>query len=281
MRTIKIKTWAVWVICAAAPIAGADLTQAPPEGRQVLPRTLVPAHYELSLIPNAQQLTFKGSVQITGDAPTGGRQIVLNAKGLTFDEVRLDDQLAGTVALDDNLGRAAITFPSAFAPGRHTLSIAYHGPITTGTIGFFAMDYDTPSGKRRTLATNFEPADARALLPCWDEPALKATFAISVDAPAQQLAVSNTPIAAITPLGGGMQRVRFAETPKMSTYLLFLGIGDFERVHREVDGVDVGVVFKRGDADKAPYALEEAVALLHYYNGYFGVPYPLPKLDLI
>jgi hypothetical protein len=275
----KIEIWGVLAILSG-PIAAAGVPQALSEGRQVLPRTLVPSRYELSLIPNAEALMFKGTVQITGDAPTGGRQIVVNAKGLTFDEVRLDGQL-GTVALDDKLGRAVITFPSAFAAGRHALSVAYHGPITTGTIGFFAMDYDTPSGKRRTLATNFEPADARALLPCWDEPALKAAFAVSVDAPADQLAVSNTPVAAITPMEGGLQRVRFAETPRMSTYLLFLSIGDFERIHQEVDGVDVGVVFKRGDAGRAAYALEEGVALLHYYNGYFGVSYPLPKLDLI
>jgi aminopeptidase N len=280
MRKSKTEIWGVLAILSG-PIAAAGVPQALSEGRQILPRTLVPSRYELSLIPNAEALTFKGTVQITGNAPTGGRQMVVNAKGLTFDEVRLDGQLGGTVVLDDKLGRAAISFPSQFAPGRHTLSIAYHGPITTGTVGFFAMDYDTPSGKRRTLATNFEPADARALLPCWDEPALKATFTISVDAPADLLAVSNTPVAAITPMEGGQQRVRFAETPRMSTYLLFLGIGDFERVHRQVDGVDVGVVFKRGDAGKAAYALEEAVALLHYYNGYFGVPFPLPKLDLI
>jgi aminopeptidase N len=280
MRTINIKTWAIWLVCSA-PIAGADVTQALSEGRQVLPRTLVPAHYELSLIPNAEALTFKGTVQITGDAPTGGRQMVVNAKGLTFDEVRLDGKLAGTAVLEEKLGRAAITFPSTFAPGRHTLEIAYHGPITKGTIGFFAMDYDAPSGKHRTLATNLEPADARALLPCWDEPGLKATFVISVVAPAEQMVVSNMPVATITPMDSGMQRVRFAETPRMSTYLLFLGIGDFERVHREVDGVDVGVVFKRGDASKVAYALAEAVALLHYYNGYYGVPFALPKLDLI
>jgi aminopeptidase N len=280
MRTIKIRVWAIWLVCSA-PIASADAAQALSDGRQVLPRTLVPAHYELSLVPNAEALTFKGAVQITGNAPIGGRQMVVNAKGLTFDEVRLDGQLAGTVTLDEKLSRAAITFPSAFAPGRHTLEIVYHGPITKGTLGFFAMDYDAPSGKRRTLATNFEPADARALLPCWDEPALKATFTLTVTAPADQMALSNMPVASIAPVEQGLVRVRFAETPRMSTYLLFLGIGDFERIHREVDGVDVGVVFKRGDAGKAAYALEEAVALLHYYNGYFGVPFPLPKLDLI
>jgi aminopeptidase N len=206
---------------------------------------------------------------------------VANAKGLTFDEVRLDGRLTGIITLDEKLGRAVITFPSAYARGRHMLEISYHGPITKGTVGFFAMDYDAPSGRRRTLATNFEPAEARTLLPCWDEPALKATFAISVIAPADQMAVSNMPVAAITSMESGRQLVRFAETPRMSTYLLFLGIGDFERIHREVDGVDVGAVFKRGDAAKAAYALEEAVALLHYYNGYFGVPFPLPKLDLI
>ena len=77
------------------------------------------------------------------------------------------------------------------------------------------------------------------------------------------------------------QRVRFAPTPKMSTYLLFLGIGDFERIHRSVDGVDVGVVVKRGDAGKAAYALDQAGQILHYYNEYFGIAFPLPKLDLI
>jgi aminopeptidase N len=280
MRTLKPKIWAVWMV-VGAPIAGAGEMQALSEGRQVLPRTLVPAHYELTLVPDAQALAFKGTEKITGDAATGGRQVVVNAKGLSFDTVRLDGQPAATVALDEKLERATITFTSAYTPGPHTLEIEYHGPITQETLGFFAMDYDTPAGKRRTLATNFEPAAARALLPCWDEPALKATFALSVIVPADQIAVSNMPVAATTAMDGGMQRVRFAETPRMSTYLLFLGIGDFERIHREVDGVEVGAVFKRGDAAKAAFALDEASALLHYYNGYFGVPFPLPKLDLI
>jgi aminopeptidase N len=253
----------------------------PAEVREVLPSTLVPAHYELMLVPDAEALRFKGRVQITGNVLSRSNKIVLNAKGLVFDEVRLDGGRAGTVALDDKLGRAAITFAAPVAPGQHTLSIAYHGPITKATVGFFAMDYNSPSGKQRTLATNFEPAEARRLLPCWDEPASKATFTLTVDLPIGQLAFSNMPVAATTSLGNGLQRVRFSETPKMSTYLLFLGIGDFERVHRAVDGVDVGVVVKRGDIPKAAYALGQAVSLLHYYNTYFGVRFPLPKLDLI
>jgi aminopeptidase N len=119
------------------------------------------------------------------------------------------------------------------------------------------------------------------LLPCWDEPGLKATFTITVNAPKDRMAISNMPVAQTTPVSATMQQIRFAQTPKMSTYLLFLGIGDFERVHKMVDGVDVGVVVKRGDTGKAGYALDQAGHILHYYNGYFGTPFPLPKLDLV
>ena len=143
------------------------------------------------------------------------------------------------------------------------------------------MDYTGAEGPRRTLATNFEPAAARELLPCWDEPARKATFTISVDAPKNRVALSNMPVARVTPLSPTMQRVRFEQTPEMSTYLLFIAIGDFERIHDTVDGVDLGIVVKRGDAAKAAYALEQAAKLLHFYNDYFGIAYPLAKLDLI
>ncbi len=100
------------------------------------------------------------------------------------------------------------------------------------------MDYQGTGGPRRTLATNFEPTGARKLLPCWDEPARKASFTISVDAPKDQMAVSNMPVDQVTPLSGDLQRVRFKQSPKMSTYLLFLGIGDYERVTHTVDGVE-------------------------------------------
>ncbi|WP_293372435.1 M1 family metallopeptidase [Phenylobacterium sp.] len=270
--------------CALISLAGPAFAahRAATDVRQVLPDTLTPSHYDLKLTPDAEHLTFRGVVTVAGVAAKAGRTVVLNAKGLTLDGVDLDGRKAASIRLDDKLGRATLTFAEPYAAGRHSLQVAYHGPITSkGTLGFFAMDYDSPAGKRRTLATNFEPAEARRLLPCWDEPGKKATFTVTVDAPADRMAVSNMPVAETTPLAGGLQRVRFAETPKMSTYLLFLGVGDFERVHQTVDGVEVGVVFKRGDERKAAYGLSQAVALLHYYNGYFGVRFPLPKLDLV
>jgi aminopeptidase N len=248
--------------------------------REVLPQNVVPEHYDLALAPNAAALTFTGTVGITVQVREPTRTITLNAVNLTFDSADLDGTKAQT-AYDKALGRATLTLQKEAAVGRHVVNITYHGDIGRSTLGFFAMDYTGPDGPRRTLATNFEPADARDLLPCWDEPGLKATFAVAVDAPQDRMAVSNMPIAQITPLPAGMRHVRFATTPKMSTYLLFLAVGDFERVHQSIDGVDVGVVVKRGDTSKTGYALQQATKLLSYYNDYFGTRYPLPKLDLV
>jgi aminopeptidase N len=89
------------------------------------------------------------------------------------------------------------------------------------------------------------------------------------------------PVASQRAAGKGLRVVTFATTPKMSSYLLFFGLGDFERVHRRIGGVDVGVVVKRGDTADAAFALKAATEILPYYNAYFGKPYPLPKLDLI
>ena len=267
-------------------VSGAALAAAPAAAeahhkREILPDSVVPLHYDLSLAPDAEALSFTGKLEITVEVRTPVRSVTLNAVGLKFDHVALDTGPTATVALDEKLGRATLFFDDPIRPGQHYLSIAYHGKISNSTIGFFAMDYTATEGPRRTLATNFEPADARDLFPCWDEPGRKAKFTVSIDAPNDRMAISNMPVERVTPLSPTMQRVRFAQTPAMSTYLLFVGVGDFERIHKMVDGVDLGVVVKRGDTAKAEYALEQAGNILHYYNEYFGVPFPLPKLDLI
>lgn len=261
--------------------AAAGAAPSGPAGREVLPDTVIPVHYDLLVSPDAEALTFRGTVKIAVAVRTATPRVVLNAVGLEFDHARVDGGDEAAVSTDPTLGRATLEWRAPVAPGRHTLVIDYHGKIGRTTLGFFAMDYSTPEGPRRTLATNFEPAEARKLLPCWDEPGRKAAFTVSVDAPKDRMALSNMPVAEVSSLSETMQRVRFAESPKMSSYLLFLAIGDFERIHRTVDGVDVGVVVKRGDTGKATYALDEAGKLLHYYNDYFGVAFPLPKLDLI
>jgi aminopeptidase N len=272
---------AVVLLCLPGAVAAAAPAAAQHPRREVLPDSVVPLHYELALAPDAESLTFTAKVAITIDVVAAGPTITLNAAGLTIDHAAIDGGPDAAVSLDPALGRATLSFGRTVATGQHVLGIEYHGPIGRTTLGFFAMDYSGPDGPRRTLATNFEPAYARALLPCWDEPARKATFTVSIDVPKDRMAVSNMPIAQVTSLSPTLQRVRFQQTPKMSTYLLFVGVGDFERLQTHIDGVDVGVVVKRGDTGKAAYALDQAGKLLHYYNDYFGIGYPLPKLDLI
>jgi len=261
-------------------LAGIAMAKEHPQ-REVLPDNVVPLHYELALVPNAEALTFTGQVAITVKVTAATHAITLNAVGLTFDHAAIDGVSDSAKSFDKKLGRATLSFAQPVAPGRHVLAIEYHGTIGRATLGFFAMDYAGPGGPRRILASNFEPADARDLLPCWDEPARKATFTVTIDAPKEQMAISNMPIAQVTSLSPTTQRVTFEQTPKMSTYLLFISVGDYERIQKRVDGVDVGVVVKRGDTGKAAYALDQAGTLLQYYNEYFGIRYPLPKLDLI
>jgi aminopeptidase N len=246
-----------------------------------LPRTVTPSRYDIAVVPDAQKLSFTGTVGIAIDIHAPTRTIVLNATELQIDSVKLADEGAPTVSYDAKLQTATLTFARAVAAGHYTLDLAYHGKINTSSQGLFALDYDTPQGKKRMLATQFEAADARRFVPSFDEPDLKAVFAITVTAPTDQFVVSNMPIASQTDVAGGMKRVSFQPSPKMSSYLMYLGIGDMERIHEDVDGVDVGVIVRRGAADQARYSLDAAAHILRFYNQYFGIKFPLPKLDLI
>ncbi|HEY1774173.1 MAG TPA: M1 family metallopeptidase [Gammaproteobacteria bacterium] len=255
---------------------------APAQQRVVLPTDVVPIHYSIAVIPDAAHMSFTGSVQIDLDVKQATNQIQLNAADLSFSKVSLSGvSETPTVSFDTTQETATLSFKSPVSAGHHVLSIDYAGKINEHAAGFFALDYDTPTGKKRALFTQFENSDARRFVPSWDEPGIKSTFTLSATVPAADMALSNMPIAKSEKLPGGLVKVTFQQSPKMSSYLLFFGAGDFDRIHREVNGVDVGVVVQKGDGPKAQYALDTAAKILPYYEDYFAVKYPLPKLDLI
>ena len=257
------------------------------ESTTQLPRNVRPAHYDLTIVPDAQALTFRGEVTIAIDVTQPTASITLNAAELAFESVtltgggRTPDSPPPTVDVDAERQTATFAFPAEILPGRYQLGLAYNGKIGTQAAGLFALDYPTSDGPRRVLLTQFEAPDARRMLPSWDEPAYKATFDLTAVVPSGQLAVSNMPVVRREDLGDGRARVRFATSPKMSTYLLFFGLGDLERTTTTVDGVEVAVVTRQGAAAQAAGALAATAASLHEYNEYFGTPYPLPKLDTI
>jgi aminopeptidase N len=249
--------------------------------RNVLPPEVTPTHYAAHIMPDAANLAFRGEVTIDVEVTTPTDRVTLNAAELAIDSAAFDGAAAARVEIDAAGQTASFVFAQPIPVGHHTLALAWHGKISQFTSGFFAVDYDTAAGKQRLLATKFEPAAARRFMPLWDEPAIKATYTLTADVPAGQMALSNMPVASQTPLDGGLKRVVFQPSPKMSSYLLFFGVGDLERITTRVGKTEVGVLVRKGAAQKAAFALAAAKQILPYYNEYFGTPYPLPKLDLI
>jgi aminopeptidase N len=274
---------ALAVIGLIAVIAARSALAAPSDGRVLLPGAVIPHDYDIEITPDVEHLSFHGRVRINLEVVRPTRTIVLNAADLSFDRIALAGrEEAPQITVDAPQQTATFGFSTPIAAGQYVLSIDYRGKIYQHASGFFALDYATHGGgKTRALFTQFENSDARRFLPCWDEPGRKATFRLTTTIRADQTAVSNMPVEATENVGKGLRRVHFAQTPKMSSYLLFFGAGDFERVHRQVGAVDVGVIVKRGDAKRGAFALDLAARLLPYFNEYFGTPYPLPKLDLI
>lgn len=245
-----------------------------------LPPGVVPVHYEISLQPDAAALTFQGRVTIDVEVQRATDTIVLNAADLAIASARLDGAQDATVTLDPVAQTATFALPTPLAAGRHSLEIGYTGRIFTTSNGLFAVDYATQAGQRRMLSTQFEVADARRFAPMWDEPAAKATFALEVVVPKEHAAYSNMPEVS-SRVEGGKRRVRFETSPKMSSYLLHLTVGELERISRKVGAVDVGVVTRKGAGESGRYALDVAAQVLPWFDAYFATPYPLPKLDMI
>ncbi|MDE1148749.1 MAG: M1 family metallopeptidase [Azospirillaceae bacterium] len=280
---------AVKTVLTAALSATAALCFASPpclaaDGR--LPASISPLHYDLTVIPNVEARTFAGEVHIDIDVATATPAVVLNTESLTLDRVTIDGQPATSITPDTANQTTTLGTAAPLVPGHHTVDIAYRGVIEQTARGLFSLDYSGTDAKgaatpARMLLTQFESGDARRFLPCWDEPSDKATFSLSVMAPQGQAAISNMPVKTDEVLADGRHLVHFQPTPRMSSYLLFLAIGDLERATAQAGDVEVGVVVRRGSLDKARFALDTAVEILARYNDYFGTPYPLPKLDFI
>jgi aminopeptidase N len=250
-------------------LAVALLFLAPASAR--LSHDVVPRRYDVRIVPDLAALRFSGSEDVAVDVRTPARRIVLNALGLEVGGARLDG-VAGTVTVHAADETVALEFPRAFRAGRHLLHLAFSGRLGRQEQGLHLVRY----GNATMLATQMEPADARRMLPCWDEPDFRAVFRFRVRTPHGMTAFSNMP--AVKTVDGD---TIFADTPPMASYLIAVVVGDLESISSRVDGSLIRVVTVRGTAAQGRWALESASRLLAWYNQWFGVPYPLPKLDLI
>ena len=271
---------------------------------QRLPGGVHPEHYALTLTPDLKAATFRGeeTIDVVLDAPS--KSITLNAAEIKFGEVKAyalpiatyvygklgssprpltpletdqRPQIAITT-LDGEKEQATFSFANELPAGRVTLAIRYTGVLNDKLRGFYLSKTKT----RSYAVTQFEPTDARRAYPSFDEPALKATYDITMIVDSGDTAISNSNM--ISDKAGpiaGKHTLRFATTPKMSTYLVAFLVGDFKCTEGKSDGVPIRVCATPDKVRLTKFAVESAKYVLHYYDTYFGIKYPMPKLDMV
>ncbi len=253
-----------------------------------LPATATPEHYQLRLQPDLGTSSFEGEETVTLTVNEPVSSLVLNALDLEIEEVRVWQEgaspLPGSATIDAQQERAKLDFPQPLAPGRWYLYLRFRGTLNGKLAGFYRSTYRDAAGAEHVLAsTQFESTDARRAFPCWDEPALKATFAITLTIDEQLEAVSNGPAIRVdlapTP---GKKNVVFGETIRMSTYLVAFVVGEFVATEPVVAaGVPLRVWAVRGKERLMNYARDAGAFALSFFADYYGIAYPGAKLDLI
>ena len=247
---------------------------------QRLPQTVHPEHYTLALTPDLNAATFAGTESIDVLLTEPSTTITLNAAEITFKSVTVQSkgqQLTAKVSEDAEKEQATFTFDKPLSAGRAMLHIEYAGILNGQLRGF----YLSKSDKRSYAVTQFEPTDARRAFPSFDEPAMKATFDVSLTVDKGDTAISNTNVISDTPVADAKHTLHFATTPKMSTYLVAFLVGDFVCTSGSSDGVPIRACATPDKLALTPYAVKAAEFVLHYYDTYFGIKYPMPKLDMI
>eukprot|EP00455_Lapot_gusevi_P056982 TRINITY_DN957_c0_g2_i1.p1 TRINITY_DN957_c0_g2~~TRINITY_DN957_c0_g2_i1.p1 ORF type:complete len:901 (+),score=360.58 TRINITY_DN957_c0_g2_i1:141-2705(+) len=258
--------------------------------RTLLPRNVIPSHYDLHITPNFADFSFRGRVQVQLKVAEKANYITFHANELAFQRASLSlgDQKSieidgKEVKVDAKEETATVCLPFDLEVG-HTpvLTLDYTGILGDKMKGFYRSKFFDANGNQKWMGcTQFEPVDARRALPCWDEPALKATFGVTLTHPTDMIAVSNMPEQSNS-VEGDLRTVTFQPTPIMSTYLLAWVIGQFEVVEGQTkDGVTVRVFATPGKREQGRFALDVGVRALDFYNEYFEIKYPLPKLDML
>ncbi len=260
-----------------------------------LSKNVVPKEYDIQLKPDLENFTFEGIETITLDILKPTKTLTLHSKEIEIEtaEVGLPQgKIFAKISYDEKSETATFTFPNPVRSREGSqrpstsngtrLTIVFKGVLNDKMRGFYRSKYNVGDKKYHMATTQFEATDARRAFPCFDEPAQKAVFHISLIVPKGKTAISNTLPISVAEHEAVYEIVKFSPTPIMSTYLLAFIIGDFEYIESKTKhGVQVRVFTTPGKKHQAKFALDCAVKTLDFYDDYFDIPYPLPILDMI
>ncbi|MGA8660267.1 MAG: M1 family metallopeptidase [Chthoniobacterales bacterium] len=250
-----------------------------------LPNDVVPRNYTVHLEPDSDSLTTIGAEDVEVEVLKPTDRIILNALDTTISNASLSgNDLTQPLSAELDSARQTVTFQTRepLRTGRYRLSFRFQSRIQEQPKGLFLQHYQSNGQRRQLLATQFEPTDARRMFPCWDEPAFRATFQLTVKTARENSVVSNMPEAAEQLFGTDQKIVVFERTPSMASYHVALVCSnDLEWLDDEAEGVKLRIVTTRGKKDFGRYAIDITKRIFHFYSDYFGIPYPLPKLDQI
>jgi aminopeptidase N len=254
---------------------------AAPAAAQRLSGAVVPEHYTLWFAPDLAKATFRGRETIRVQLKSPATAITLHAAEIEFVEAIID--AAGTtqtarVALDAKAETATLTVPRQIPAGPAAIRITYNGILNDKLRGF----YLSKANGRSYAVTQMEPTDGRRAFPSFDEPIYKATFDVSLMIDQGDTAISNGAQLSDTPgPEPGKHTVTFATTPKMSTYLVAMIVGDFVCRSGMSDGTPIRACSTPDKIGLTRFALEAAEQQLAFFNAYFDIKYPFGKLDII
>jgi len=249
-----------------------------------LSRDIVPEHYLIYLEPNAEQLTTDGVESIEIQVLNPVNRISLNAVEMGISAARIahgGTQEELMPQFDAVQERVFFETGEVLEPGKYTLTFKFKSRILDVPHGLFAEPDQTGSGTENVLATSLEPTGARRVFPCWDEPAFRATYQMSVRTRKEYTAISNTPVFAEQALGQNEKIVVFEPTPPISSYLVLLACGRFEWLEDDLKGIKLRILTTEGKKEFGRYAMEVTKQVLPYFSDYCAIPHGLAKLDQI
>jgi aminopeptidase N len=257
------------------------LSVSSPAMAQRLSDAVIPEHYALWFAPDLTTETFRGRATISATVTQPSNSITLHSAELTFGEVTITSggrRQTARVTTNAQAETATFTVPQPLSEGPVSIEVIYNGILNDKLRGF----YISQANGRKYAVSQMEATDARRAFPSFDEPAFKATFDISLTVDRGDVAISNGRVVSDTPgPESGKHTLTFARTPKMSTYLVALLVGDFVCREGSSEGTPIRVCSTPDKRELTGFALEAAAFQLKFYNEYFGVKYPFGKLDII